>query len=106
LAPVVSVHIGFVVVDADAAVGIVRVDSDLDGGGEDVRGGDVEIEDGGVLKDEMRFVRLENRPNEEDDKEYEEEEDEECCAKSLDEPLTLAFVVAALFDVFRHFFEL
>nr|GMD86721.1 hypothetical protein F511_29086 [Ipomoea batatas] len=36
-----------VVVDADAAVGVVGGDGDLDGGGEDVGGGDVEVVDGG-----------------------------------------------------------
>ncbi|GER45898.1 regulatory particle non-ATPase 10 [Striga asiatica] len=65
-----------VVVDPDAGVRVVRGDGDLECGGDDVRGGDVEDEDGGVLEDESGFSGLEDGPHDEDDKEEQEEEDD------------------------------
>nr|GMD92037.1 hypothetical protein DM860_003399 [Ipomoea batatas] len=50
-----------VVVDADAAVGVVGGDGDLDGGGEDVGGGDVEVVDvnqGALSSFGLWYVRL------------------------------------------------
>ncbi|GER41841.1 hypothetical protein STAS_18573 [Striga asiatica] len=79
-----------VVVDADSGVGVVG------GGGDDVWGGDVEGEDGGVLEDESGLVGLEDGPDYED----EEDEDEESGAEAAEDFLPLVFVVAA--DLLRH----
>lgn len=63
-----------VVVDADAGIGVAGVDGDLDGGGDDVGGGDVEVEDGGVLEGEAGLLGLEDGPHHEDDEEEHEGE--------------------------------
>lgn len=87
----------FVVVDADLGVGVAGVDGDLDGGGDDVGGGDVEGEDGGVLEDEAGLLGLEDGPDQEDHEEEDEVEDEEARAAPAEDPSPLALVVAAHF---------
>nr|GMD41638.1 hypothetical protein Csa_6G454480 [Ipomoea batatas] len=52
-----------VVVNPDVVVRVAGFDGDLDGGGEDVGGGDVEVEDGGVPEIKPGLLRLENRPD-------------------------------------------
>ncbi|CAH9079906.1 unnamed protein product [Cuscuta europaea] len=79
-----GVDVEVVVVDSDAAVGVVGGDGDLDGGGEDVGGGDVVVEDGGVLEDEVGLPGLENGPDEEDEEEDDEDETGQTAAQSLD----------------------
>lgn len=70
------VDVELVVVDADSGVGVVGVDGDLDGRGDDVGRGDVEVEDGRVLEDETGLSGLEDGPDDEDDEEDDEEEDQ------------------------------
>lgn len=74
LAAVGGVDVHVVVVDADARVGVARVDGDLDGGGDDVGGRDVEVEDGRILEGEAGLLGLEDGPDEEDDEEEDEDE--------------------------------
>lgn len=71
-----------VVVDADLGVGVVGVDGDLQGCGDDVGGGDGEIEDSGVLEGEGGFLGLETGPDEEDGQQDDEGENEEPCAEA------------------------
>lgn len=52
-----------VVEDSDLVVRVAGGDGDLDAGGEEVSGGDVEEEDGGVLDDEFGLGRLKNGPD-------------------------------------------
>ncbi|CAH9068431.1 unnamed protein product [Cuscuta epithymum] len=73
-----------VVVNADVAVGVPGDDGDLDGGGQDVGGGEVEVEDGGFLEHESGFRGLENGPNEEDGEEDDEEENQTARKGSAD----------------------
>lgn len=61
-----GVNIHLVVIYAYVAIGITGVNGGLNRGGEDVRGGDIEDEDGGVLEDETGFFGLKNGPNDED----------------------------------------
>lgn len=61
-----------VIVDADVFIRVVRGDGGLDDGGEGGRGGEVELDDVGVLEDEARFCRPENQPDDEDDEEDDE----------------------------------
>lgn len=63
LVPVDGVDVEAVVVDSDLVVRILGGDGDLDAGGEEVSGGDIEDVDGGVLDDEFGLCRLKNRPN-------------------------------------------
>lgn len=65
LAPVSSVDVKPVVVNADFVVRVPGRESDLEVGGEEVRwiAGDVEVEDGGVLEDEAWFRWLKDCPN-------------------------------------------
>ncbi|CAI9779807.1 unnamed protein product [Fraxinus pennsylvanica] len=58
-----GVDFHFLVVNADFGIRVSRVDGDLNAGGDDARGRDVEAEDGGVLEGEMWFSGLENGPN-------------------------------------------
>lgn len=58
-----GVNVHSVVVDADFRVRVAGVHGDLDGGGDDVRGGDVEVEDGRVLEGKSGFFGLENGPS-------------------------------------------
>lgn len=102
LAPVGGVGVRSVVVNAYVVVGVAGEDGDLDGGREDVWGGDVEIEDGGVLEDETGFVGLENGPYDEDYEEDEKEEDYKGGAEAAEEFPPLVLVVAALFVFSRH----
>lgn len=80
LVPVDGVDVEAVVVDAEVFVGVVCSDSDLEVGGEEVRDGGVEVVDGDVLKDELRLLRAENCPHEEDGDKEDEVEDEEAGA--------------------------
>lgn len=67
LAPVGSVEVELIVVNADTGVRVAGEESDLEVGGEEVGGGgDVEGVDGRVLEDEMRFGGAEYEPDEED----------------------------------------
>lgn len=63
LVPVDGVDVEAVVVDSDLVVRILGGDGDLDAGGEEVSGGDIEDVDDGVLDDEFGLCRLKNRPN-------------------------------------------
>ena len=52
-----------VVVDADLVVWVARREGDLEAGGEEVGGGDVEGVNGGVLEDEFWLCGLEYGPD-------------------------------------------
>lgn len=59
LAPVGGKDVEFIVVNSDFAVGISRIYSDLEIGGEEIgNGSDVKSIDGGVLEDEAGFLGL------------------------------------------------
>lgn len=58
-----GVYVHFLVVNADSGIRVPGVDGDLNAGRDDVRGRDVEAEDGGILEGKMRFFGLENGPN-------------------------------------------
>ena len=104
LAVVGGEGVEFVVVDADAGVGVAGEDGDLEGGGDDVGSGDVEGEDGGVLEEEPGLFGLEDGPHQEDDQEEEEVEHQEGCAAFAEDLPPLALVVAAHF-LRRHLFR-
>ncbi|RAL44640.1 hypothetical protein DM860_003399 [Cuscuta australis] len=102
-----GVDVELVVVYPDPPVPVVGRDrknvkwkNNLEGGGEDVGGGDVEGVDGGVLEDEVGFVGLENSPGDEEDEEEEDEEGAEAPAEPLDLLLLLLLVDVAL--LLRH----
>ncbi|KAA8518468.1 hypothetical protein F0562_015942 [Nyssa sinensis] len=101
LVAVASVDVEFVVVDADLVVRVPRVDGDLDVGGEIIGGGDVEGEDGGVLKDEAWFPGLEDGPDDEDEEEEDEVDNQKSSATLPD---TLPPPVLPVFGApfFRH----
>lgn len=77
---VVAVDVELVVVDANPGIGVAADYGDLDGGEQDVGGGDVEGEDGGILDGEAGLFGLEDDPDDEDHDEDEEGDDEECGA--------------------------
>ncbi|CAA3021756.1 Hypothetical predicted protein [Olea europaea subsp. europaea] len=58
-----GVDVHFLVVNADSGIRVSRVDGDLNAGGDDAGGRDVEAEYDGVLEGKMRFFGLENGPN-------------------------------------------
>lgn len=58
-----GVYFHFLVVNADSGIRVSRVDGDLNAGGDDAGGRDVEAEYDGVLEGKMRFFGLENGPN-------------------------------------------
>ncbi|KZV48980.1 hypothetical protein F511_09576 [Dorcoceras hygrometricum] len=92
-----GVNVHPIVVDADPRVRVAGADGDLHGGRDDVRGGDIEAEDGGVLEDEPGCFGLQDSQNEEDD---DEGGDEEAGQELEGESSPLAPVVVAYF--FRH----
>lgn len=66
-----------IVVDADPVVRVMGGDGDLEVGGEEDRGGDIEGVDGGVLEGESGFPGLEDGPCDKESKEDDEGQDEE-----------------------------
>ncbi|KAA8516802.1 hypothetical protein F0562_017088 [Nyssa sinensis] len=97
LAVVGGEDVEFIVVNPDVIVRVSGGDGDLEVGGEEVGGGDVEGVDGGILEDELWLFGLQNGPNDENDEEEDEVEDEKSSAYFFDELLPPALVVAALF---------
>ena len=63
LVPVDGEDVEAVVVDSDVVVRVPGGDGDLNAGGEEVCGGDVEEEDGGILDNEFGLCGLKNGPN-------------------------------------------
>lgn len=96
LAAVGGVGVEFLIVDADLVVGVAGGDGDLDVDGEDIRGGDVEGVDGGVLEDEAWVLGLEDCPHQEYDEEDDEEEDKQS-GEASPQLMMLVPMVAAVF---------
>lgn len=66
LAPVGGKDVEFIVIYSNFVVGISRIYSDLEVGGEEIgNGGDVKSIDGGVLEDEAGFFGLQHSPDDE-----------------------------------------
>lgn len=66
LASIGGKDVEFVVVNPDFAVGISRIYSDLEIGGEEIgNGGDVKSIDGSILEDEAGFFGLQHSPDDE-----------------------------------------
>lgn len=97
LAVVGGVDVQLVVVDSDLGVGVTGVNGDLEGGGDDVRRRDGEVEDGGVLEDETGFFGLKDGPCYQENHQDDEAEDEKSGAAPPDNLSILALVVAAHF---------
>lgn len=92
-----GVDVEAVVVDADAVVRVSGGDGDLEGGGEEIRGGEVEGENPGVLQVELGFGGAEDEPDDEDREEDEDDEEGDAEDGSPDYAAALAVsVVAAL----------
>lgn len=100
LAVVGGVDVDSVVVNADSVVRVSRGDRDLEGGGEEICGGEVEGVDGGVLEDEMWLGGAEDDPYDEDDEEDEDDEAEKGRNEAAVELFPVMVVVAALLG--RH----
>ncbi|KAA8518499.1 hypothetical protein F0562_015973 [Nyssa sinensis] len=81
---------------------VPRVDGDLDVGGEIIGGGDVEGEDGGVLKDEAWFPGLEDGPDDEEDEEEEDEVDNQKSSATLADTLPPPVLPVFGAPFFRH----
>ncbi|CAH9117784.1 unnamed protein product [Cuscuta europaea] len=96
LAVVRSVGLEPVVVNADVAVGVPGDDGDLDVGGQDVGGGEVEAKDCGFLEHESGFGGLKNGPDEEDGEEEDEEENQTARNGSADYLSSPLLVVGTL----------
>lgn len=71
LTPVRGVDVDSIVVNPDVLVRVSGGEGDLEVGGEEVWGGDVEGEDRGILEDEAGFRRAKDEEYEED---YEEDD--------------------------------
>lgn len=96
LAVVGGVDVETVVVNADSAVRVAGGEGDLEGGGEEVWGGEVEGVDGGVLEHEMRLRGAEDQPHQED---CEEDGDDEGGDAEEDVPIELFPAVAVVATV-------
>uniref|UniRef100_A0A0A0KKM0 Uncharacterized protein n=1 Tax=Cucumis sativus TaxID=3659 RepID=A0A0A0KKM0_CUCSA len=79
-----GVDVEAVVIDSDLVVRVTGIDGDLDTGGDEVSGGEIEEVDGGVLDDEFGLCGLKNGPNKEDCEEDEEEKNEDSGVDSAD----------------------
>lgn len=100
LAVIGGVDVEPVVVDADLVVGVSGGEGHLEVGGEEVRCGEVEGVDGGVLEDEPGLVWLEDGPDEEHHHQNDEGQDKYCSAQPPEEPSPLVPVAAAVLG--RH----
>jgi len=81
-----GVHVEPVVVDADLVVGVSGGDGDLEVGGQEVRGGEIEGVDGGVLEDEPGLVGLEDGPHEKHHHQNDEGQDKYASTESPAHP--------------------
>lgn len=100
--PVLGVHVGAVVVDADAVVGVARRQRGLHGDGEVGGGADVDAHDAHVVEEEARLGGAEDEPDDEHDEEDEHDDAHQGGAEATVQTLPLAvLVLVAVLD--RHF---
>lgn len=95
-----GVDVEAVVVDADAVVGVLGGDGDLELRGEDVGLAEVELDDGGVLEVEFGLRWAVDEVDDEDDKADDEKEEDDRADQAA--ARLFALVVAAIFALFSH----
>lgn len=78
-----GVDVELVVVDAHPVVWVAGAKGDLEGGGEEVWGGDGEGENGGVLEDEVWLGRLEHGPEDQESRHTDRADDDDAPEDSL-----------------------